>query len=149
MCPWAGWSDPPSKQSEMDERYELWERRFEIPVAVAALATILLLLMESNHAGPAVRIADWLVWAVFASEAVVLLKVARSPSSWLRSHPLDVAIVILTLPVIPAAVQALRVLRLLRLLRLVRLGSLGRRLFSLTGLRYAAFLALLTMLAGG
>jgi voltage-gated potassium channel len=137
----------------MDERYERWQRRFEVPVAVAALATIPLLVFESRHlSGPAVTVAkvcDWVVWSVFALEALVLLSVTPSKREWLRSHPLDVAIVILTVPVTPPAVQALRALRVLRLLRLVRLGPLSRQLFSLTGLRWAAFLALVAMLAGG
>jgi voltage-gated potassium channel len=137
----------------MDQRSRNWERRFEIPVAIAALATIPLLVFERRHLAPSggtlLRVADWLVWAVFALEAVTLAAVAPSRPGWLKSHPLEVAIVVLTVPVIPAAFQALRVLRLLRLLRLVRLAPLSRRLFSLSGLRYAAFLALLTMLGGG
>jgi voltage-gated potassium channel len=137
----------------MDERYELWERRLEIPVMVAALATIPLLVFERRHlsapGGALLMVADWIVWAVFAVDAVVLASLAPSRSGWWKSHQFDLAIVILTVPVIPTAVQALRVLRLLRLLRLARLGPLSRRVFSLAGLRYAAFLALLAMLAGG
>lgn len=137
----------------MDPRSEHWERRFEIPVVIAALATIPLLVFERVHLSATgatlVRIGDWLVWAVFALEIVIRLAVAPSRPAWARSHPLEVAIVVLTVPIIPAALQALRVLRLLRLLRLVRLAPLSRRLFSLSGLRYASFLALLTMLAGG
>ena len=44
---------------------------------------------------------------------------------WLREHPLDLAIVVLTPPFLPASLQALRVFRLLRLLRLVRAGHAG------------------------
>ena len=153
MCPWAGWFGAPSNSASMDPRSEHWERRFEIPVVVAALATIPLLVLERQHlSGPGptlVRIGDWMVWSVFVLEAVILVAVAPSRRAWLKSHPLEIAIVVLTVPVIPAAVQALRVLRLLRLLRLVRLAPVSKRLFSLSGLRYAAFLALLTMLAGG
>jgi voltage-gated potassium channel len=137
----------------MDPRSAHWERRFEIPVVIAALATIPLLVFERRHlaspGGTLLRVADWLVWTVFALEAVVLAAVAPSRRRWLKDHPMDVAIVVLTLPLIPTAVQALRVLRVLRLLRLLRLAPLSRRVFSLSGLRYAAFLALLVMLAGG
>lgn len=139
--------------TDMDERYERWQRRFEIPVAVAALATIPLLVFESHHlsspAGTVAKVADWVVWSVFALEALVLLSVAPSKREWLKTHAFDVAIVVLTVPVTPPAIQALRVLRVLRLLRLIRLGPLSRRLFSLEGLRWAAFLALVAMLAGG
>lgn len=139
--------------STMDERSERWQRRFELPVLVAALATIPLLVLEQKHlsspGGTLVRIANWLVWGAFAAEAVVLLSVASSRRAWLKSHPLDVAIVLFTIPVIPGAVPALRVLRVLRLLRLVRIAPIARRIFSLDGLRYGSFLALLVMLAGG
>jgi voltage-gated potassium channel len=139
--------------STMDERSGRWQRRFELPVVVAALATIPLLVLEQKHlSSPGwtiVRIANWLVWAVFAAEAVVLLSVAPSRRAWLKSHPLDVAIVLFTIPVIPGAVPALRVLRVVRLLRLVRIAPIARRVFSLDGLRYGSFLALLVMLAGG
>ena len=64
-------------------------------------------------------------------------------------QPLEVAIVLFTPPFLPASLQALRVFRLLRLARLFRLAPLARRLFTIDGLRYAALLALLTVLAGG
>ncbi len=153
MCPRAGWPEPPSNIPAMNRRAEHWQRSFEIPVMIAALATIPLLVFERRHLAPPggtlLRVADWLVWAVFALESVMLIRAAPSRRRWVREHPLEIAIVILTVPVIPAAVQALRLLRVLRLLRLVRLAPMSRRLFSLSGLRYAAFLALLTMLGGG
>ena len=63
--------------------------------------------------------------------------------------PLDVAIVVLTPPVMPATLQAARVFRLLRLLRLVKAAMLARRLLSTEGLRDAALLSLVVVLAGG
>ena len=68
---------------------------------------------------------------------------------WLVHNPLDVLIVVLTPPILPPGLQSLRVLRLLRLLRLVKLAQVSRRVFSFQGLRYAALLALLTIIAGG
>lgn len=68
---------------------------------------------------------------------------------WLREHPLDLAIVVLTPPFLPASLQALRVFRLLRLLRLVRAATLARRLLSTEGVRDAGVLALVTVLGGG
>jgi voltage-gated potassium channel len=60
-----------------------------------------------------------------------------------------VLIVVLTPPILPPGLQSLRVLRLLRLLRLVKLAQVSRRVFSFQGLRYAALLALLTIIGGG
>jgi voltage-gated potassium channel len=69
--------------------------------------------------------------------------------AWLREHPIEVAIVLLTAPVLAAVVQSARVLRLLRLLRFLRLAPLVRVLFSSEGVRYAALLTLLTAVTGG
>jgi voltage-gated potassium channel len=136
-----------------DARVERWDRRFEIPVLIAALLVIPVIAIEESTLGDPWRaiagVTNWLIWFVFVAEVVAMLAVVPDRSRWLRDHPLDVAIVVLTPPVLPASLQALRVLRLLRLLRLVRAAQIARRLFSLQGIRYAALLALLTALGGG
>jgi voltage-gated potassium channel len=78
-----------------------------------------------------------------------MLAVVPSKRGWLRENPLDVAIVLFTPPFLPASLQALRAFRLLRIVRLLRLAPLARRVFSLEGLRYAALLAVLTVLGSG
>ena len=67
---------------------------------------------------------------------------------WMRRHPLEIAIVVLTAPFGPTALQSARALRLLRLLRLLALGKLVGRVLSPRGLRWAGFLTLLIVLAG-
>jgi hypothetical protein len=59
-----------------------------------------------------------------------MLAVVEDRWKWVRTHPLDVAIVVLTPPFLPAALQATRVFRLLRLLRLLKAGVLARRLLT-------------------
>ncbi len=136
----------------MDERSAKWEQRFTIPVIVGALATVPLLILEQNaHHEPLRSIAyigDWVVWSVFALELIVMLAVVPSRWQYIREHPIDIAIVLLTPPVLSRALQSFRVFRVLRLLRLLRLGPLIRRAFSLEGLRYATLLAVV-MLVGG
>ena len=63
---------------------------------------------------------NWVTWLAFLVELVVMLAVVPDRRAWLRHHPLDLIIVVLTPPVLPAGLQSLRVLRLLRLLRLLR-----------------------------
>jgi voltage-gated potassium channel len=92
---------------------------------------------------------NWVIWLVFAAEVSAMLAVVPSRLNWLRRHPVDLAIVLLTPPFLPASMQALRVMRLFRLLPLLKLGLQWRLIFSSTGVRYVAFLALLTVLAGG
>jgi voltage-gated potassium channel len=77
-----------------------------------------------------------------------MLAVVPDRRGWIRGHLLEVAIVVLTPPFGPAALQSARVLRLLRLLRLMALGKLMSRVLSPQGLRWAASLTLLIVLAG-
>jgi voltage-gated potassium channel len=137
----------------VDDRARRIERRLELPMLVAALLVIPVMVVEQSDAGEPWRalagVLNWIIWLAFAIELLVMLTVVRDRRAWLRSHPLEVAIVVLTPPFLPASLQALRVFRLLRLLRLLRIAKLARRLFSLDGLRWAALLAALTALSGG
>jgi voltage-gated potassium channel len=137
----------------VNERSERIARLFAIPVLIAALLVIPAIVIEQSNAGDPWKtlaaVLNWLIWLVFLAEFVTLLAVVPNRSAWLRRHPLELAIVVLTPPFLPASLQAIRALRLLRVLRLVRLAPLARRAFSLEGLRYVAVLALVTVLGGG
>jgi hypothetical protein len=110
------------------------ERRLAVPLLLAALLTIPAIAIEQSSAGQPwdtlASVLDWIVWVAFLTEAALMLRAVDEPWHWLRDHPLEVAIVVLTPPFLPASMQAARVFRLLRLLRLVRLGLLARRLLS-------------------
>ena len=120
-------------------------RRFDVPILVAATLVIpVIAVEESVHSEPwttAATALNWIIWTTFAAELIVTTAVADKRGMWLRQHPLEVAVVVLTVPVLPAVLQstrALRLVRLLRLLRLVRFWRALRRLFTFEGLRYAA-----------
>lgn len=129
------------------------EQRLQWPLLVAALLTIPAIAIEQTNAGDrwdtVATVLNWSTWLAFLAEAVVMLSVVPDRGRWLRSHPLEVGIVILTPPILPAGLQALRVFRALRLLRLVKAAVLVRRLLSTEGVRDAAVLALLTVVGGG
>lgn len=137
----------------MDEKSKRIEKRFELPILIAALLVIPVIVIEQTHVSETWKhvgvVVNWMIWAAFAVELGVMLAVVPSKRHWLRQHPLEVVIVLLTPPFLPASLQAARVLRLLRLLRLLKIAQTGRRMFSLEGVRYAALLALITVLAGG
>lgn len=137
----------------MDERAKRIERAFAIPMLVAALLVIPVIAVEQSDAGDPWRgiaaVANWAIWIAFAVELVVMLAVVRDRWAWLRSHILEVGVVVLTPPFLPSSFQVLRALRLLRLLRLLRVAQYARRVFSLEGVRYAAMLAGLTAVGGG
>jgi voltage-gated potassium channel len=137
----------------MDERSTAIARRFEVPILVAALLVIPVIVIEQSNVGHGWKtmgsMLNWLIWAAFAVEVVVMTAVVPKKRRWLREHPLEVVIVFLTAPFLPASLQAMRAFRLLRVVRLLRLARLARQLFSLQGLRYVALLAALTALGGG
>src|SRR3954447_7190422 len=98
---------------------------------VAALLVIPAIVLEESSLGGDTgtvigSILNWIIWLAFLTETVVMLAVVPKKLLWLRRHPLDVAIVVLTPPIVPAGLQSLRVFRLLRVLRLVRLFSARR-----------------------
>lgn len=137
----------------MDARSERWARRFELPLLIAAFLVIPMLLIDQADLGapwPAIEaVLDWGTWLVFLAELVVMLAVVPDRRRWLREHPIDVVATVCSPPILPASLAAARLLRLLRVLRLLRLAPLARAAFSLEGVRYAALLAFLTLIAGG
>lgn len=126
---------------------------FKWPIMIAALLVVPAIAVENANLGSTwntiAATLNWLIWSAFAAEFVVLLAVSPNRWHWLRTHPLDVAIVLLTPPFGPAALQSGRALRLLRLIRLVRLGGLSREIFSLEGVKWCAVVASLLILGGG
>jgi voltage-gated potassium channel len=115
---------------------------------VAALLVIPVLVIEESGADEPWRalanVLNWTIWGAFAFEAAVMLAIVPRRWRWIRTHPLEVAIVVLTPPFLPASLQALRVFRLLRLIPLLRLGRVAKHLFSLEGAAWVALLAVLT-----
>src|SRR5579859_2370197 len=150
--PSRGKSAPAVERHRVDDRATRWERRFSLPVIVAALATIPLLILDESRPGQPWRgivdVGDWVVWLVFAAELVTMLSLVRSRRQYLLDHPLEVAIVVLTPPFLSLAVQSIRIARVLRVLRVLRLGPVVRRMLALEALRYAALLALLALVGG-
>ncbi len=137
----------------MDARSTRVAEALNTPMLIAAALTLpMVAITESSPGGLLEDVAivlNWGTWTAFAIELAVMLAVVPDRRTWLRHNPLELAIVLLTPPVLPAGMQSFRVLRLLRLLRLLRVARLSREVFSLEGLRYAALLAILTIIGGG
>ena len=135
-----------------DARSLRWERRFNVPILVAALLTIPLVILQPQNLGQPwdtiLDVFDWLTWGTFAVEVIVMLVVVPHTWRWLASHPIDLAVVVVTPPFLSVAVKSLRILRILRVLPLARLGPAMRNMFSLDGIRYAAALSLVALVGG-
>ena len=136
----------------MDERSRKMEARLEPVVITAALLVIPLIVIEEGAYGDpwdTIAVAlNWGTWLVFVAEAVIMLRVVPDRWRWIREHPIDVAVVVLTPPFL-AVLAPVRLLRLLQLLRLLRLARVAGNVFSTRGLNYIAALAALTAVAGG
>lgn len=123
------------------------------PLMVAAALTLpAVVLSEVQVSGTLATLAtilNWGTWLAFAIELLVMLAVVPNRWKYLRNHPLEIVVVVLTPPFLPAALQSLRSIRLLRLLRLLKLVQYSNRVFSNEGLQFAGLLTLVTTVAGG
>lgn len=137
----------------MDNRARAVSKRMQKPLIVAALLTIPTTVLQFVNVGEPWRtigdVLDWAIWLAFLAELVVMLAVVQNRGRYLFGHPLEVGIVALTPPFFLAAMQSIRLLRLLRLLRLAPLRGSSSALFSTEGVRFAAAVALLTVVGGG
>jgi voltage-gated potassium channel len=80
-------------------------------VLTATLLLIPVLILEADAEGGWLTFAyaaNWVIWGVFAIELVAVLYVAERKRAALRAHWLDVAIVVLTVPIVSSARDTLR-----------------------------------------
>jgi voltage-gated potassium channel len=128
------------------------------PVVLGAtLALIPVLIIEADTTSQTWRdvatLANWVIWAIFASELAAVLVYAPRKRAALRAHWLDVAIVVLTIPLLGKVLAWLRLARLLRLARFVvivaRALQAERRLTSGDSLRVAANLTVTAIVVAG
>jgi voltage-gated potassium channel len=132
-------------------RVAAWERASEWPLAALAVAFIAVYSVDvldlniDPTAHAALRVTDYLIWAVFLADYVARVYLAVGRARYVRRHLADVAFI---------ALPALRPLRLIRLLLLLRVlhrrasdNLRGRLAYyiggSLVVLVYAAALAVL------
>jgi hypothetical protein len=90
------------ERSGADERSKRIERLFEWPIVIAAILVIPVIYIEqSEHGEPwstLATVANWVIWLLFLAEVVVMLAVVPDRRRWARTHPLELAIVVLTPP---------------------------------------------------
>jgi hypothetical protein len=130
---------------------------FEPVVLGATLALIPVLIIEADTTSQTWRdvatAANWAIWAIFAAELAAVLVYAPRKRAALRAHWLDVAIVVLTIPLLGKVLAWLRLARLLRLARFVvivaRALQAERRLTSGDSLRIASILTVTAIIVAG
>jgi voltage-gated potassium channel len=135
------------------ERAERIDRAFDLPMLFAALLVIPMLVIEGSDVSSGIAafgaILNWLTWLAFVVEAVVMLAVVPSRRAWLRAHPLEAAVIVLTPPFLPAVLGSLRIFRLLRLLSLARLAKALYDVSPAEGATWSLVVGALTIFAGG
>lgn len=118
-----------------------------------------MLILDADASGAsktAAVVANWLIWVVFAVEPAAVMIVATRRRAALRAHWLDVAIIVLTIPLFGELLASLRLVRLARLLRLLRAGVIisrsiqaERRLSSGQIFRVVALITLFIVVVAG
>lgn len=133
---------------------------FEPLILVATLAMIPVLIIERDATSDGWRTfaqaANWGIWAIFAAELIFVLSVAPRKRAAIRAHWLDLAIVVVTVPLYGRLLSSLRLVRLVRLMRLARATVVisralqaERRLTSTNTFRLAALATVFLVVIAG
>lgn len=144
--------------------YESLQRRIELPlhwaVTLAAVATVpVLIAQERGDERLWVQLGDWMIWAVFLAEFVLMGLCAADRWRFTKRSWLSVLVVVLSFPALPNLLTSVRFLRLARLmqflkiLRVVAVTARGmqamRRSAGGQGLLYVGGLSALMTVGGG
>src|SRR5438094_283837 len=101
------------------ERSKQLERWLEALVVIAAVITIpVVVLQEQGIDEVAVSIADWAIWIVFTVDFIVLAILAPNRLAYLKSHWLNLAVVVVSFPLLSPLLGLARLARVARFMRL-------------------------------
>lgn len=111
-----------------------WERRLDLPVALAALAAIPVTALHfvawGHEHETFVDLLSWAVWLIFAAEVAVMCVVHPKPAHWLGHHKLALLVVLVTFPVFTGfageVFGLLRIGKLFKLLKFTKFLKLGK-----------------------
>src|SRR3954463_16466194 len=102
-----------------EARAERLDRAFDVAMLVAAILVVPLLVLEEADLGGVWNalavVLNWGTWLAFLVELVVMLAVTPDRWRWVRTHPIELVVVLLTPPFAAVALAGARLLRLVRL----------------------------------
>lgn len=134
--------------------YQKVEKFFEVPVMISVLMLIPVLIIEySEQSLDSVALfLNWGIWIVFLLEYIILLYFAENKLEYIKTHKIELIIVLFSFPIVPEGLQSTGFLRFARLPRLLnalrffrlaallgKFGSTVKSIFNSKGLRFIVY----------
>ena len=118
-----------------NQNYLKAEKFFEVPVMISVLMLIPVLIIEytQQSLSTVALYLNWGIWIVFLLEYVILFYFAEDKMRFIKSHKIELIIVIFSFPIVPEGLESsgflrfARLPRLLNALRFFRLAALLSR----------------------
>ena len=135
-------------------KYLKVQKFFEVPVMISVLLLIPVLIIEySQQSLDSVALSlNWGIWIVFLLEYFILFYFADDKYEFIKSHKIELIIVIFSFPIVPEGLQSSGFLRFIRLPRLLnglrffrlaallgKFGSTVKSIFNSKGLRFIVY----------
>src|SRR5210317_350637 len=137
-----------------NQNYLRAQKFFEVPVMISVLLLIPVLIIEySQESLDTVALSlNWGIWVVFLLEYFILFYFADDKYEFIKSHKIELIIVIFSFPIVPEGLQSSGFLRFARLPRLLnglrffrlaallnRFASTVKAIFNSKGLRFIVY----------
>lgn len=134
--------------------YQKVEKFFEVPVMISVLMLIPVLIIEyaEQSLDSVALFLNWGIWIVFLLEYIILLYFAENKLEYIKTHKIELIIVLFSFPIVPEGLQSTgflrfaRLPRLLNALRFFRLAALlgkfsstVKSIFNSKGLRFIVY----------
>lgn len=134
--------------------YQKAEKFFEVPVMVSVLMLIPVLVIEYTQQTlePVALYLNWGIWTVFLVEYVVLFYFSKNKIEFIKSHKIELIIIIFSFPIVSEGLESSGFLRFARLPRLLnglrffrlaallnRFASTVKSIFNSKGLRFIVY----------
>ena len=134
--------------------YQNVEKFFEVPVMISVLMLVPVLIIEysSQSLDSLALFLNWGIWIVFLLEYTILFYFAENKIEYIKTHKIELFIVIFSFPIVPEGLQSTGFLRFARLPRLLnalrffrlaallgKFGSTVKSIFNSKGLRFIVY----------
>jgi voltage-gated potassium channel len=134
--------------------YQKAEHFFQVPVMVSVLMLVPVLIIEytQQNLNSLAIYLNWGIWLVFLLEYTVLLYFVEDKIDFIKTHKLELFIIIFSFPIVPEGLASSGFLRFARLPRLLnslrffrlaallgRFGTTVKSIFNSKGLRFIVY----------